>query len=323
MAWVDRGDGGGVPLLSTFIVLILLVASMLQFTRLVRGVSDLQISNTLHLIGDRGRTVIKEMFPRPPPSLSPAAACGASEEYGRLGLPNQVVRYSGEPRAIAKLDIDELVDQASSAGAVIESLCAVGDTVLDETLLLHVFGARSPLSPTKLLAAIHFTPQRTFEQDPKYPIRLLVDIAIKALSPAINDPTTAVQAIDEIEDLLRRLGRCSLDAGFVRDKNGALRLIFPTPTWDDYLHLAFDEIRQYGSTSVQVVRRLRSALNGVAEVVSDDGRAKSVERYLKQLDLVIGRSPLDEEDRRVASQEDRQGLGLSRRRQIGTAVGVR
>lgn len=55
--------------------------------------------------------------------------------------------------------------------------------------------------------------QRTFEQDPKYPIRLLVDVAIKALSPAINDPTTAVQAIDQIEDLLKRLGRRELQAG--------------------------------------------------------------------------------------------------------------
>src|SRR5467141_2460896 len=92
------------------------------------------------------------------------------------------------------------------------------------------------------------------------PIRLLVDIAIKALSPAINDPTTAVQAIDQIEDLLRRLGGHDLDAGYARDADGDLRLIFPMPTWEDYLVLAFDEIRHYGSDSVQVMRRLRSAL---------------------------------------------------------------
>lgn len=313
MAWVDRGEGGGVPLLSTLIVLILLIASMLQFARLVRGVSDLQISNTLRLIGNRGRAVIGEMFSRAG-SVPASAVSGNSEEYARLGVPTQAVRYAGEPRVIAKLDVDKLVAQGRRAGAVIEVLCAVGDTVLDDTLLLHVYGAQSSLSPAKLLTAIHFTQQRTFEQDPKYPIRLLVDIAIKALSPAINDPTTAVQAIDEIEDLLRRLGRCELDVGFVRDPSGALRVIFPMPTWDDYLRLAFDEIRQYGSTSVQVIRRLRSALNGVAEAICNEARTKSVERYVRQLDLVIGRSLLDDEDRWVASQEDRQGLGLSRKR---------
>ena len=116
------------------------------------------------------------------------------------------------------------------------------------------------------MRAIHLALERTSEQDPKYPIRLLVDIAIKALSPAINDPTTAVQAIDQIEDLLRRLGRLDLDAGYASDANVVLRLVFPMPTWEDYLTLAFDEIRQYGANSVQVMRRLRSALTGLADL---------------------------------------------------------
>ena len=59
--------------------------------------------------------------------------------------------------------------------------------------------------------------ERTFEQDPKYALRLLVDIAIRALSPAINDPTTAVQALDQIQDLLLRLGRRRLEIGAVRE----------------------------------------------------------------------------------------------------------
>ena len=118
------------------------------------------------------------------------------------------------------------------------------------------------------MRAIHLERQRTFEQDPKYPIRLLVDIAIKALSPAINDPTTAVQTIDQIEDLLRRLGGRQLDAGRVRDDKNDLRLVFPVPNWEDYLILAFDEIRLYGATSVQVMRRLRSALVGLREALA-------------------------------------------------------
>jgi uncharacterized membrane protein len=312
MAWVDRGEGGGVPLLSTAIVLALLVTSTLQFARLIRGLSDLQISNILRFIGDKGRGVIGEM------SIDALAQNdrNAAEERDRLGSPVQMLRYSGKPRAVGSFEIDRLVDQARRAGAVIEIACAVGDTLLEDTVLLNVFGASAPLPERELLAAIRLLPQRTFEQDPKYPIRLLVDIAIKALSPAINDPTTAVQALDEIEDLLRRLGKRELDIGFARDPNGSLRLVFPTPTWDDYLHLAFDEIRQYGGGSVQVVRRLRSALNGVAEVVAGrEARAAAVQRYLKQLDNVIDRSPLDPEDRQLASQEDRQGLGLSRKRQ--------
>jgi hypothetical protein len=72
---------------------------------------------------------------------------------------------------------------------------------------------------------------------------------------------------------------------------------------------------------VQVIRRLRSALTGVAEAVASESRTASVEQYLKQVDLVVDRSPLNAEDRMVASQEDRQGRqedrqgrGLSRKR---------
>jgi uncharacterized membrane protein len=93
----------------------------------------------------------------------------------------------------------------------------------------------------------------------------------------------------------------------------AFCVIFPMPTWEDYLALAFDEIRQYGSDSVQVMRRLRSALVRLADSMTDDARIGAVERYLKQLDASVDRSHLTAEDQQTARQEDRQGLGLSRR----------
>ena len=77
--------------------------------------------------------------------------------------------------------------------------------------------------------------------------------------------------------------------------------------------LAFDEIRYYGAESVQVMRRLRSALVGLADSMTDDTRIGAVERYLKQLDLTVDRSILTADDEETARQEDRQGLGLSRR----------
>jgi uncharacterized membrane protein len=85
------------------------------------------------------------------------------------------------------------------------------------------------------------------------------------------------------------------------------------PTWEDYLTLAFDEIRQFGATSVQVMRRLRAALIGLIGSLPSQERANAVRRYLEHLDLAIERSPFDAEDRVIARQEDRQGLGLSRR----------
>jgi uncharacterized membrane protein len=89
------------------------------------------------------------------------------------------------------------------------------------------------------------------------------------------------------------------------------------PTWEDYLALAFDEIRQFGASSVQVMRRLRSALAGLMESATIPARAETVERYIRHLDLFIEHSTLDVEDRAMARQEDRQGLGLSRKRAPG------
>jgi uncharacterized membrane protein len=112
---------------------------------------------------------------------------------------------------------------------------------------------------------------------------------------------------------LRRLERLDLDTGYARDANFVLRLIFPMPTWEEYLALAFDEIRQYGADSVQVMRRLRSALTGLTHIVTGGTRIEAVRAYLKQLDVALDRSHLTADDRESARQEDRQGLGLSHR----------
>ena len=315
LAWTDRGGSGTVPLLSCMLVAALLILSMLLFSRLVRRISDLQISNVLCFIGDMGREVIRSTIH--PLGRRPDAERDLLKKLDQgdhLGPATQTLIYSGEPRAIAAFDIEILVQRARQAGAVIVMACAVGDTVVEDTALLRVHGAKHTLPEPSLLSAIHLRKERTFEQDPKYPLRLLVDIAIKALSPAINDPTTAVQAIDQIEDLLRRLGRHELQVGHAADADGVIRVIFPMPTWEDYLALAFDEIRQYGSGSIQVMRRLRSALLGLTESLIGESQLAATRRYLSHLDQAIENSPLDPEDRVMARREDRQGLGLTRGR---------
>jgi len=312
LAWVDRGGSGKVPLFSTAIVAILLIISMLLFARLVQRLIDLQVTSVLQSIGDKGREVIREIFDelerRPAMHQAEAASIPSSD------LASQTLVHSGRPRTIARLDIGALVQQAKQHDAVIVMDSSVGDTLVEGSVVLRVHGATPTLASKDLMRAIHLGAERTFEQDPKYPIRLLVDIAIKALSPAINDPTTAVQAIDQIEDLLRRLGRRNLDIGLSRDAGGAVRLVVPMPTWEDYLALAFDEIRQFGASSIQVMRRLRAALTGLMDSTPIPERAQAVRHYLEHLNLVVEHSELDAADKAAALQEDRQGLGLTARR---------
>ena len=316
LVWTDRGGSGRVPLFSTLLVGILLIVSMTAFTRLVQSLNDLQIHNVLQVIGTRGRSVIRKMSPLIADNGADNSKVSREEIDAplNLGPPTQTLTHSGEPRAITGFDLDPLVRVAKGASAVVAIECGVGDTVVEDAILLRVYGATRELPEQTLTRTIHLATSRSFEQDPKYAIRLLADIAIRALSPAVNDPTTAVQALDQIEDLLRRLGCRQLETGYARDAAGKIRVTFPVPTWQDYLALAFDEIRQFGANSIQVDRRLRAALVGLSDTIAVDERRAAVQQYLDHLNLGIEQSSFDDQDRAAAQQEDRQGLGLSRKR---------
>ena len=304
---VDRSGSGRVPLISTVAVAVLLLASVAMFIALIQRIGLLQINRMLVFTGDQGRKVITTVYP----SLDSRAAVIGADEF--QGLPRaQTLVHDGVPRSLQAIDAAALVNLAKESGGVIEVLVAVGDTVLQSMPLLHVLGARTSIDERKLRNGIELGEERTFEQDPKYALRLLVDIAIKALSPAINDPTTAVQALDQIGDLLMRLGQRHLEIGEYRDSDGNVRLVVPFPTWDDFLRLAFDEILFCGATSVQVMRRMNALVTDLALAVPNERRPE-IGYWDGRLKATIAHSFVDGEARLEALKEDRQGLGITSR----------
>ena len=169
---------------STLLVGILLIVSMLAFSRLVQSLSDLQIHNVLRAIGARGRTVIREMFPHSAGVVSDGSEENI-EQSPDLGPVTQTLVYTGEPYVIASFNTDMLVGLAQSVNGVMAIECGVGETLAEVTVLLRVYGAKRQLPERTLLRGIRLATSCTFEQDPQYAIRLLVDVAIRALSPAI------------------------------------------------------------------------------------------------------------------------------------------
>jgi uncharacterized membrane protein len=309
LAWIDRGGTGRVPLITVGVALLLLFVSMAFFVLLVRRVGSLQIANVLAYVGDQGRAVIERDYALLAGARNSAERSPAQHE-AVLPAPTQTVVHRGGPAVVRAIDVQRLVALAEQEHAVVSLKYAVGDTLLDGLPLALVHGGSRPIPERKLRAWIRLGAERTFEQDPKYALRLLVDIAIKALSPAINDPTTAVQALDHVEDLMLRLSRRDLFAGQVRDSGGSLRLVFPVPDWDDFVVLAFDEIRYYGRDSIQVMRRMRALLQDLIENVPEE-RRPALERYVVRVNNSILRAFEDHDDRRDASEPDRQGLGRS------------
>lgn len=306
MAWVDRAGSGRAPFFSTWLVLVLTLTSVGMLVALIQRLGLLQITRMLTFTGDLGRQVIEEMYP----PLEAQASIADPEELAQLPI-TQTVLYSGRPQVLQAIRVPVLLELARSVDARLEVVPAVGDTLITTSPMLRVFGATRVTDSQTWKQAFELGRDRTFEQDPKYALRLLVDIAIKALSPAINDPTTAVQSLDQIEDLLLRLGRRRLEVGAIRDDDRSLRLSIPFPTWDDFLRLAFDEIRFYGANSVQVMRRMQALISDLIAMLPAERHA-SLLHNRQRLATTIMRSFNDQEEKNDASIEDRQGLGVSR-----------
>jgi uncharacterized membrane protein len=210
--------------------------------------------------------------------------------------------------AVLAFDIQGLRGLAERADCVIEMVPQVGDFVAVGDPLFRIFGENGQLSDEVLRQSIAVGQERTPEQDPTFAFRILVDIASKALSPAINDPTTAVLAIDQIHHLLRNVGGRCLDDERVRDAAGRVRLVYRTPDWRDFVQLAVTEIRHFGGESIQIARRLRAMLENLIQSLPAE-RASRLRQELNLLHRSAERFFVEPEDRALADVSDLQGVG--------------
>lgn len=161
---------------------------------------------------------------------------------------------------------DRLVRVAVESRTVLALVPRVGDFVPDGGPLFTFRADAGPsardldMAEAKVLKAIAMDTERTLEQDLAFGFRQLTDIAERALSPAVNDPTTAVQAIDVLHDLLRALVTRPWPAGCWRDEDGQARLVVPQYELADFLELAVGEIWRYGAGAAQVPIRMTRML---------------------------------------------------------------
>jgi uncharacterized membrane protein len=211
--------------------------------------------------------------------------------------------------AIQAVDIDGLTAFAREHGCLLVFRRSVGDFVPMGARILEVHGAAVPAdASTRLAGMVALGAERTIEQDPAFALRVMVDIAIRALSPAINDPTTAVQAIDYLEEALRVVGSTPPPPGATSPDRLASGVVMPVRTWADYISLSVTEIRTCGATSIQVLRRLRTMLEELDELVLLQNRA-AVADELRRLDATVDASHAGTVDHDLASAGDHQGIG--------------
>jgi len=219
------------------------------------------------------------------------------------------VLHAQRAGSIQAIDTRGLVRFARRHGCLIVFRHAVGDFVPAGAAILEIHGAEAPMAAsTRLSGMIALGVERTVEQDAAFAIRIMVDIADKALSAAVNDPTTAVQVLDHLAETLRMIGTVPL----IEDHDGPAGLqvgvLLPVRQWPDYLSLGVTEIREYGGSSIQVVRRLRAMLEELRELVLPDHRDAVIDE-LRRLDADVAASFGGSVDLDRARTADVQGIG--------------
>ena len=297
----DIGDEVPVPGIALTGAFTLVILSIFAFVFLIHHVaSSIRAVSIIDTVAAETRRAIRENFPEP--GEVDEAAPGPLD----LGEPDQVVTLDRGPGNLLGIDEDDLARIATKHDCTIVVLATIGDYLPSNIPVFAVHGA-SDLDPDELLRHVGTGPERTTYQDTGFGFRQLVDVAEKALSPGINDPTTAVQCLDRIHDLLRRIAVRPVPSGRFHDDTGALRLVVPLPTWDDFVHLAFDEIRHNGVGSLQIPRRMRAALLDLKTVAGPE-RQGALDLHLAALDDAVARTYDIAEERDRADEADLQGL---------------
>jgi uncharacterized membrane protein len=306
LTFVDRQGKGWVPIDSIALVGVLLFASVIILAIVIKQLAELRITRVIVMIADAGRTLMAD---------APPLRNAAPQDIARTEDPHPIVFEGRNALIVNAVDKTALVELAKSNDLTIHVARAAGDAVYHGQLLATIYGKGS-VGREAVMRCVPLRPEHFFSTDVRFSLRLLVDAAIMALSPAVNDPTTAVEALDQIVDLMLRLGQSDLETGRVADDEGIVRLIYPAPKWEDYLSLAFDEIRIYGKDSLQVVRRLRAGLLALEETIDAGPRRDAVTVYRSRLDDIVKSVGFDDADWRTAMGIDPQGLGLERGRDI-------
>jgi uncharacterized membrane protein len=305
MAVVARGTEGNIGQLATAMVIVLTVVSVCVFLFVVEHVSkQLRPATVIADIAAEGLQVIGAVYPQ---MLQAEATVQDTGDADLAGQPSRIVKHYGNPGVVQSFDIQGLSAIAVSHACIIELVPQVGDFVTSHDEVFRIHGPSSGVSAEELFQHIALQPERTLEQDPSFAFRIIVDIACKALSPAINDPTTAVLALDQIHILLREVGRRRLDTGAVH-ASGKLRLLYRTPNWEDFVVLAVTEIRQFGANSTQVARRMRALLEDLIPILPAH-RAMTLQQELDLLTSTINHAFAVPQDRTRAELPDSLGIG--------------
>jgi uncharacterized membrane protein len=260
-------------------VIAVLAAVALIRALQVKAFTSIQLAPTLSAIAARGRGILDDLYPQPGPSDRDRAA--------PLPPLRRAVTWPRRQAILQQLDVRRLAGAAGSAVIVLRA--RIGDTLQEGAVVAALHGGDA--SDAAVLAGLVTGQERTFGQDPLFAFRLLADIGLRALSPAVNDPATAAQVLDTMQSLLAPLASRDLDVAEIADDAGAVKVVLALPSWDDYLRTALDDLIESGSGSPMVLLRARALLADLLAAAPPQRRSSITWRLQHAEELASGNFP--------------------------------
>jgi uncharacterized membrane protein len=255
------------------IAFVAVLVSLVVYRRLqMAAFKSIQLASTLAGVASRGREVIDGLYTR---------AGGPRDQVDEGDLVNvgvraaedgHEIRWPGHAATLQVIDVPRVLGAAERAKSTVVFRVGAGDALAEGAVIAVASGEADPELAQHVLHALTVGDERTFEQDPALPLRLLADIALRALSPAVNDPTTAVQALDAADSILRALATRDLDIGRAAGRDGTVSVSLVLPTWKDYVAVTLDDITSLERLAPSVTRRIRRLLDDLAAIVASDRR---------------------------------------------------
>jgi uncharacterized membrane protein len=301
-ALLRRVESDFVPNTGVTIAGSLLVVSLLLFLLFFdRFIHRLRPVAVTKIVADAGRRTFEDMrAARATPDITWEPLVTDADPV--------LVVHSERAGSIQAFDVKGLVRWARQNDSVVVLRHPVGDFVPEGAVLMDVYGRAPEAAERWLCDAVALGDERTIQQDPAFALRIMVDVALMALSPAVNAPTTAVQVLDHLGETLRQIGTTDLERTNERRGDEQPVLVIRVRRWEDFLSLGVTEIREYGAGSIQVMRRLRAMLNELHDTVLPAHR-EAVTGELRRLDATIRDRWAHAVDLDLVSRADGQGIG--------------
>ncbi len=282
---LEQGSDAIVPSVSILLAVVLGIASILSIVAFINhGAHSMDVSKILHGVTQEVLQQAAAAWPEPAPGVETEPEAGQA-----VDLPDGAVAVRFREHGwVQNVDYDRLL-ALLPPGSRVRLDTFAGRYAIQNTPICHVW---PPVEDDEvgdgIRAAVMVGQTRTLQQDVAYGVRQLADVALKAMSPGINDPTTAHDAISHLgtvlSDLLRRLPPAQRLTG----EQGRLLLLPHATTHEGLVGLAFDEVRLASGDQPTVLIYLIDVLHQLEQSLAGQPRGSAVAALRRQADLICG-----------------------------------